>query len=70
MARTQIGASRPAGEALIKVSDSASPPRRLLLGALAADIGLATYQQRLTEREAWDTLARGADFTPESDPLA
>ena len=50
--------------------DSASPPRRLLLGALAADTGPATYQQRLTEREAWDTLARGADFTPESDPLA
>lgn len=61
-ARTQAGDPRKAGEALLAVLDSPKPPRRLLLGALAADVGPATYQSRLAEWAEWDAVARGADF--------
>ena len=62
LARTQAGDPRKAGEALLRVLDSEHPPRRLLLGVLAADVGPATYQARLQEWAQWDTVARGADF--------
>lgn len=61
-ARTQAGDPRKAAQALLTVLDSSQPPRRLLLGALAADVGPATYGQRLEEWAAWDHVARGADF--------
>ncbi len=61
-ARTQAGDPRRAGEALLTVLDSPKPPRRLLLGALAADVGPATYQTRLQEWAEWDEVARSADF--------
>lgn len=61
-ARTQAGDPRKAGEALLKVLDSPKPPRRLLLGKLAADVGPAVYQARLQEWTEWDAVARGADF--------
>lgn len=61
-ARTQAGDPRKAAEALITVLDSPEPPRRLLLGKLAADVGPATYQQRLAEWATWDAVARDADF--------
>lgn len=61
-ARTQAGDPRKAGEALLAVLDSPKPPRRLLLGKLAADVGPATYQARLQEWAEWDAVARGADF--------
>lgn len=62
LARTQPGDPRRAGEALLRVLQSESPPRRLLLGALAADVAPATYRARLQEWAAWDDVARGADF--------
>ena len=62
LARTQAGDPRKAGEALLQVLASDSPPRRLLLGKLAADVGPATYQQRLQEWADWDAVARSADF--------
>jgi NAD(P)-dependent dehydrogenase (short-subunit alcohol dehydrogenase family) len=61
-ARTQAGDPRRAGEALLQVLASDAPPRRLLLGALAADVAPRTYEQRLQEWAAWDAVARGADF--------
>jgi NAD(P)-dependent dehydrogenase (short-subunit alcohol dehydrogenase family) len=61
-ARTQPGDPRKAGEALLAVLASPTPPRRLLLGAMAADIAPRTYAARLQEWEAWDAVARGADF--------
>ena len=61
-ARTQAGDPRRAGEALLKVLDSPTPPRRLLLGKLAAEVGPSTYAQRLAEWAQWDDVARGADF--------
>ncbi len=63
-ARTQVGDPRRAGEALLKVLDSDSPPRRLLLGAFAADTGPKVYRERLEEWAVWDDVARGADFPP------
>lgn len=62
LARTQAGDPRKAGEALLAVLASKTPPRRLLLGVLAADVAPATYRQRLSEWAQWDTVARGADF--------
>ena len=62
LARTQAGDPRRAGEALLQVLDSPAPPRRLLLGAMAADLGPRTYRDRLDEWAAWDAVARGADF--------
>lgn len=62
LARTQAGDPRKAGDALLRVLDSPTPPRRLLLGKLAADVGPATYQQRLAEWAEWDSVARSADF--------
>ena len=62
LARTQAGDPRRAGEALLKVLDSPSPPRRLLLGVLAADTAPKVYAQRLAEWADWDDVARGADF--------
>ena len=61
-ARTQAGDPHKAGQALLQVLASDTPPRRLLLGALAADTAPSTYQQRLQEWAAWDAVARGADF--------
>lgn len=61
-ARTQPGDPRKAGAALLQVLDSERPPRRLLLGTMAADTAPATYDQRLQEWAAWDAVARGADF--------
>ena len=62
LARTQAGDPRKAGEALLAVLDSPTPPRRLLLGALAADTAPRVYAQRLQEWADWDAVARGADF--------
>jgi len=61
-AGTQAGDPRKAAEALLRVLDIDNPPRRLLLGAFAADTAPGTYEQRLQEWAAWDGVARGADF--------
>lgn len=61
-ARTQPGDPRKAAAALLQVLDSEEPPLRLLLGAAAADLAPATYRRRLAEWQAWDAVARGADF--------
>ena len=63
-ARTQVGDPRRAGQALLQVLDSPQPPRRLLLGAFAADHAPKVYAQRLEEWAQWDEVARGADFPP------
>lgn len=61
-ARTQAGDPRRAGRALLQVLDSPTPPRRLLLGALAADTAPKVYAERLAQWAQWDEVARGADF--------
>lgn len=64
-ARTQPGDPHRAGQALLRVLESASPPRRLLLGSAAAELGPATYRQRLDVWAEWDHVARAADFPEE-----
>lgn len=61
-AGTQPGDPRRAAEALLAVLDSPAPPRRLLLGAMAADLAPQVYRDRLAEWARWDDVARGADF--------
>jgi len=61
-AGTQPGDPQRAAEALLAVLDSPAPPRRLLLGAMAADLAPQVYRDRLAEWARWDDLARGADF--------
>jgi NAD(P)-dependent dehydrogenase (short-subunit alcohol dehydrogenase family) len=61
-ARTQPGDPHKAGAALVELLDAETPPLRLLMGAYAADRGPTAMAARLEEWEAWDSLARGADF--------
>jgi NAD(P)-dependent dehydrogenase (short-subunit alcohol dehydrogenase family) len=62
---TQPGDPRRAGEAMIRVVDADDPPRRLLLGEMAADLAPKLWQQRIDEAAAWRDLAVGADFPPD-----
>ena len=59
---TQVGDPRKAGEALLRVLESDTPPLRLLLGKAAADLAPAVYRERMEEWARWDEVARGADF--------
>lgn len=61
-AGTQPGDPRKAALALLQVLDSPRPPRRLLLGAWAADIAPGVYERRLRDWADWDAVAREADF--------
>jgi hypothetical protein len=47
---------------MIRVVDADDPPRRLLLGAMAADLAPKLWQQRIDEAATWRDLAVGADF--------
>lgn len=62
LARTQAGDPRKAAQALLTVLESPTPPRRLLLGALAAEVAPRVYAERLADWQAWDSLARAADY--------
>ena len=59
---TQAGDPARAAQALLQVLDHEKPPRRLLLGVLAADLAPTLYAQRLAEWSSWDAVARSADF--------
>lgn len=62
---TQPGDPHRAGEAMIRAVDSDDPPRRLLLGEMAADLAPKLWQQRIDEAAAWRGVAVGADFPPD-----
>ncbi|PVZ11117.1 SDR family oxidoreductase [Actinomycetospora cinnamomea] len=62
---TQPGDPRRAGEAMVRVVDSDDPPRRLLLGEMAADLAPRLWQQRIDEAAAWRDVAVAADFPPD-----
>ena len=66
LAGTQPGDPRRAGEALLAVLASPTPPKRLLLGTFAADRAPQVHRERLAEFAAWDAVARGADFPADS----
>ena len=54
---TQEGDPRKAGEALLRVLESDTPPLRLLLGNAAADLAPIVHRQRLDEWARWDDTA-------------
>jgi NAD(P)-dependent dehydrogenase (short-subunit alcohol dehydrogenase family) len=59
---TQPGDPHRAGEAMIRVVSSDDPPRRLLLGEMAADLAPKLWQGRIDEAAAWRDVSAGADF--------
>ena len=62
---TQAGDPARAAEAMIKVTETASPPRHLVLGAFAVDAVTAKLKARLAEVEAWRKTGLAADFPRE-----
>ena len=59
---TQAGDPARAAEAMIKVTESASPPRHLVLGAFGVDAVTAKLKAALAEVEAWRETGLAADF--------
>ncbi|MCP2337399.1 NAD(P)-dependent dehydrogenase (short-subunit alcohol dehydrogenase family) [Actinomadura rupiterrae] len=58
----QPGDPERAAQAILTVVDAGDPPLRLPLGGYAVDEFRAEYRSRLSEIDAWEDLARGADF--------
>ncbi|UHC17933.1 SDR family NAD(P)-dependent oxidoreductase [Methylobacterium currus] len=63
---TQAGDPVRAAEAMIRVTESASPPRHLVLGAWGFEAVTERMRARLKEIEASEAVSRGADFPAES----
>jgi NAD(P)-dependent dehydrogenase (short-subunit alcohol dehydrogenase family) len=61
-AGSEPGDPARAAAVLLALVDEPDPPLRLLLGSLAADRAPVIGRARLTEWEAWDEVARRADF--------
>ncbi|MDF2598218.1 MAG: family NAD(P)-dependent oxidoreductase [Methylobacterium brachiatum] len=59
---TQAGDPVRAGEAMIRVTELANPPRHLLLGAWGYEAVTSRLKQRLAEIEAWRETSLGADY--------
>jgi NAD(P)-dependent dehydrogenase (short-subunit alcohol dehydrogenase family) len=59
--RVKSGDPTASSDAILKVVDSENPPLRLLLGAFAADIAPATYQERLKTWAEWKDVSIAAD---------
>src|SRR5215217_2572155 len=54
-----------AGEAMIRVVESADPPRHLVLGAWGLDQVTGKLSETLAEIEAWRAVGLAADYPPE-----
>jgi NAD(P)-dependent dehydrogenase (short-subunit alcohol dehydrogenase family) len=59
---TQAGDPVRAGEAMIRVTEMADPPRHLVLGAWGYEAVTTRLKQRLAEIEAWRETSLGADY--------
>ena len=59
---SQAGDPVRAGEAMIAITEAASPPRHLVLGAFGYDAVTSKLSERLGEVEAWRSTSVGADF--------
>ena len=55
-----------AAAALLRLVDEETPPLRLLMGNMAYDTALRTYDQRLETWKAWEQVSRETDF-PDSE---
>ena len=59
---TQAGDPVRAAEAMIRVTETADPPRHLVLGAWGYEAVTEKLKARLAEIEAWRGTSLGADF--------
>lgn len=59
---TQAGDPIRAGEAMIRVTELANPPRHLVLGAWGYEAVTSRLKQRLAEIEAWRETSLGSDY--------
>ena len=59
---TQAGDPVRAAEAMIRLTESASPPRHLVLGAFGFEAVTERMRSRLKEIEASEAVSRGADY--------
>jgi NAD(P)-dependent dehydrogenase (short-subunit alcohol dehydrogenase family) len=59
---TQAGDPVRAAEAMIRLTESASPPRHLVLGAFGFEAVTERMRARLKEIEASEAVSRGADY--------
>ncbi|MGU3466961.1 oxidoreductase [Methylobacterium sp. C33D] len=59
---TQAGDPVRAGEAMIRVTETAEPPRHLVLGGWGYDAVTTRLKQRITEIEAWRETSLRADY--------
>jgi NAD(P)-dependent dehydrogenase (short-subunit alcohol dehydrogenase family) len=51
-----------AGEAMIRISEMATPPRHLVLGAIAFNAVTDTLRERLAEIESWKETSLSTDY--------
>jgi NAD(P)-dependent dehydrogenase (short-subunit alcohol dehydrogenase family) len=61
----QAGDPVRAGEAMIRVVESADPPRHLVLGAWGLDQVTGKLSETLAQIEAWRAVGLAADYPPE-----
>ncbi|GGF29821.1 short-chain dehydrogenase/reductase [Aliidongia dinghuensis] len=62
---TQAGDPVRAAEAMIRLAETESPPRHLVLGAIAVNGVTAKLKERLAEIEAWRDVGVATDFPQE-----
>lgn len=60
----QAGDPRRAAAAIFQAVTAGRPPRYLLLGNEAMEVGLAKLEEMRADFIAWEPLSRGADFPP------
>jgi NAD(P)-dependent dehydrogenase (short-subunit alcohol dehydrogenase family) len=58
----KVGDPRKAGPALLEIVNTENPPLRVIWGGNAYDMVTGTYQKRLAEWAAWETMSRSTDF--------
>ncbi|MFC5460056.1 oxidoreductase [Massilia niabensis] len=60
----QAGDPRRAAAAIFQAVTAERPPRYLLLGNEAMEVGMAKLEEMRTDFSGWEQVSRGADFPP------
>jgi NAD(P)-dependent dehydrogenase (short-subunit alcohol dehydrogenase family) len=55
------GSAAAAARSLLRIVDSPDPPRRVLFGAVAYDLAISAYQERVATWAEWERTSREAD---------